>query len=104
MELKITNYETTVIKGVVTNVFIGTAEGIDFVADFSSSEYCGAEWSNGATKGNGFDTLYEKYGDDFTISIGQWWDIYSDVLEELCFGIEHKVNVCYEHALKKEVA
>ena len=45
-----------------------------------------------------------QVSDDFTISIGQWWDIYSDVLEELCFGIEHKVNVCYEHALKKEVA
>ena len=60
MKLEITDYETTVIKGIHTDIFFGTCEGIDFIAEHGSSEYCGAEWRNGAIKGKGFDTLFEN--------------------------------------------
>ena len=67
MKLRINNYETCVSKhGYTDEVFSGTADGIDFIATHSGSEHCGAVWSNGAISGDGFDILYEKFGDFFT--------------------------------------
>ena len=101
MKLEITDYETTVIKGIHTDIFFGTCEGIDFIAEHGSSEYCGA-WSNGATKEKGFDTLFEKYGDDFTDAIWEWWNIYECLVESAVEGLQYRANERYK--LKREVA
>ena len=96
MKLEIKNYETCINKhGFTDEVFSGTADGIDFIASHSGSEHCGAVWSNGAFSGKGFDVLYEKYGDSFTDAIYEWWNIYSEIVENATYGLEHRANEVY---------
>ena len=96
MKLKINNYETCINgRGFTEEVFIGTADSIPFIATHDRSEHCGAVWSNGASNSNGFDVLYERYGDSFTDAIYDWWNIYSEVVELATYGLEHKANEVY---------
>lgn len=102
MNIEIYDYTESRNEGGFTDeVFSGTANGIEFVAVHSASEYAGAVWSNGAFSDKGFDVLYERYGDSFTDAIRDWWNIYSEIVENATLGLEEEANAVYASELKE---
>ena len=101
MKIEITDYESFVgSDGMTEETFSGNAYGTKFIALHSFSEHCGAEWSNGAIRGEGFEILFDTYGDEFIDAIRDWMNIYTEIVENATNGLEHKANEVFAKELE----
>ena len=109
MDLYITDFSTYVSReGITEYTYSGRCDGIKFIALHSVGK---KEWSNGAIRGDGFDVLFENYGDELIDAIWDWSNVYNELLEEITCGLERITNGNYmsefgtrKVGLAKEVA